>query len=1116
MLDLSRWLAEQGLGQHAAAFTRNAIAVDILDELTDADLRQLGLNLGDRKRLLKAIAALASGRKEHHAATTPRDPARRQLTIVFVDLVGSTALSLRLDPEEMRDILRAYQETVSGEVARFDGHIAKYMGDGILAYFGWPQGHEDDAERAVLAALASVGAVGRLALPGRELLAARAAVASGLVVVGDLVGQGAAREEAVVGETPNLAARLQELAAPGAVVIADSTRRLLGTLFELRALGPRRLKGFSQPVVGFHVLHERPTGSRFEAMRSGPLSAMVGRDNELALLRESWRRVETGEGQAVLLVGEAGIGKSRLVQAILDAVAGSEHVTFHYQCSPHHSGTALWPVVRQLAGAAGLAPGDADAARLEKLEALLGHGAGDVGEALPLIAMLLGVNADTRYPKEDLPPPQWRALTLEVLREHLLGAARHRPVLLVVEDTHWIDPTTLELIGQLVDRITGTRVLILLTSRPADRLALDGHAQLTRLTLDRLDRGTAEAIIDQVATDACLLPKVVAEIAARTDGVPLFIEELTRAVLESDPKGPRGTIPASLQATLQARLDRVPGVNAVAQIAACIGREFSYALLAPVSPLPETDLRAALDRLAAADLIVCRGTPPDAIYTFRHALVRDAAHESLLKAQRQQLHGRIASTLETSFPELVATAPELLAWHHSSAGSAAQAVVQWRAAATLAIRRSANLEAITHCDRAALELGHLPPSSERSRAEIELQLTKGVALRASKGYATPEAELVFSRACELCEEQGDRVRLVHALRGLWAYYYVAARWRDARRIADRLDRAAEGLDDPVAQAVREYVVGTNLLFGGAPAAASRRFQTALRFHSHSDRDSHIRHSGHDTGTLVRGHLMLAQWFLGLPEQALRTSDAGLEIARRVAHPFSQAQMLAYSAVLRALARDWAAADALASETLEVSNRFGIVTHLVLGTIVAGMATAALGRVNEGAGSIDAGLAALRRSGAGFFAPLALAHRALAHTASGDSVAALAAAAEAVRMARANEELCWEAETLRISGEVKLAAGTTGAAADAEADFRTALSIARRQCTLSIELRAAMSLARLWRDVGESKNAHDLLSPIYRRFAEGFDTPDLLEAGELLGSLGGAANGPAEASVVGSG
>jgi class 3 adenylate cyclase len=605
------------LGQYEQAFRDNDIDADVLPELTEADLERLGVaSLGHRKRLLRGTAALREGpasrpmarprsgpHGEEPGPAETRQAERRQLTLMFVDLVGSTALSGRLDPEEMRAVLRVYQDAVVGEVTRHGGHVAKFLGDGVLAYFGWPRADEDDAERAVRAGLAIVGAAGSLATPAGGPLAARVGIATGLVVVGDLIGEGSAREEVVVGETPNLAARLQEAAAPGAVVVADGTRRLLGEVFDLRPLGPTRLKGFADLAEAFRVAGERPSSSRFEARRPGRLLPMIGREQELALVLERWRQARDGEGQAVLLVGEAGIGKSRLVRAVLDAVAGEEHTALRYQCSPHHTGTALWPVVRQLTSATDLGPADDDAARLDKLEALLRQG--DVAEAVPLIAGLLGIDAGDRYPVADLTPQQRRYRTLAALVGQLLGLARRRPVLMVLEDAHWIDPTTLELVGLALDRIARAKVLMLVTSRPDNQPTLGGHPHVARLTLNRLGRGPTEAIVTRLASDRALPPEVLGEIAARTDGVPLFVEELTKAVLEA---GITGTaVPASLHASLMARLDRVPGVKEVAQVAACIGREFDYPLLAAVSPVPEPELRAVLDRLAAAELVFARG-----------------------------------------------------------------------------------------------------------------------------------------------------------------------------------------------------------------------------------------------------------------------------------------------------------------------------------------------------------------------------------------------------------------------------------------------------------------------------------------------------------------------------
>ncbi|HYI06548.1 MAG TPA: AAA family ATPase, partial [Reyranella sp.] len=534
-MEVAVWLKGLGLGRYVQAFADHSVDAEVLQHLTAEDLREIGVvAVGHRRKLLDAIDALRAGQATYSGGDPAPSPGRppplsqraerRQLTVLFADLVGSTALSGRFDPEDMSEILRSYQDAVAVAIARFGGHVAKFMGDGVLAYFGWPRAHEDEPERAVRAGLGIVEAVPRLATPAGKPLAARVGIATGLVVVGDLVGEGATREEVVVGETPNLAARLQETAAPGTVAVADGTRRLLGDVFELRPLGPTRLKGFAGSLDVFQALRENPAGSRFEAHQAGrPPPLMVGRDQELALVLERWRRAAAGEGQAVLLVGEAGIGKSRLVQAVLDVVGGEAHAALRYQCSPHHTSTALWPVVRQLGLAAGLGPADAEATRLDKLEALLRRGADDVGEVAPLVAALLGIDADFRYPAQALTPPRQRARTLAVLVEHLLGLARrHGPVLMVVEDAHWIDPTTLELIDQAFDRIADARVLALLTTRSDNQLVLGRHLHATRLNLNRLGRGATEAIVARLIGGRGLPPEVPGEIAARTDGVPLF------------------------------------------------------------------------------------------------------------------------------------------------------------------------------------------------------------------------------------------------------------------------------------------------------------------------------------------------------------------------------------------------------------------------------------------------------------------------------------------------------------------------------------------------------------------------------------------------------------------
>ena len=834
-MDVGAWLHGLRLEQYEQTFRENDIDAGLLLTLSAEDLQELGVvSLGHRKRLLAAIAALVgpadpqpSPASPAPPASTPRHAERRQLTVMFVDLVGSTALSSHLDPEEMREVLYTYQNAVTGEIARVGGHVAKLMGDGVLAYFGWPFAHEDDAEHAVQAGLAVVTAVSRLYTPARGSLAARVGIATGLVVVGDLVGEGAAREEAVVGETPNLAARLQQAAPPGGVVIADGTRRLLGELFELSELGPTKLNGFVLPVRSFQVLREQPTSSRFEARRSSRPLPMVGRDQELALAFDRWRQAVAGEGQAVLLVGEAGIGKSRLVQAMLDTVAGAESVTLRYQGSPHHAGTALWPVIQQLGFAADLKPMDAETAKVDKLEMLLRRGMEDVSEAKPLILALMGIDANARYPAQNLTPHQQRARTLTVLVEQLLGLARRRPVLMVMEDVHWIDPTTLDLIGLTIDRIAGTRVLMLLTSRPDNQPSLGGHPHVTRLTLNRLGRSPTEAIIARLTGGAGLPREVVEEIAARTDGVPLFVEELTKAVLETGTVGTRVAVPASLHASLMARLDRVPGVKEVAQVAACIGREFTYPLLAAVSSASDAELRAALDRLAAAELVFPRGTPPEASYSFKHALVRDAAHESLLKAYRQELHARIARALEEYFPETAQTEPELLARHCAEAGLAEQAADYWGQAGQQAFARSAMAEAVVQLTRGLDVLHGVSDGPEHQRRELSLQLELGQASIAARGFAAPETDRAYARAHALCLELGATPQLFRALFGRFVVHYQRAELGAAYEVARELLNCAEERSDQAAQVAGCRAIGAALFQLGELVASHAHLTRGL-------------------------------------------------------------------------------------------------------------------------------------------------------------------------------------------------------------------------------------------------------------------------------------------------
>ena len=678
-MDVAAWLRGLGLEQYAPAFRDNDVDGEVLPELTAEDLISIGVNsVGHRRKLLAAIAALGAeptrdlAQPAASATSAPISPPtseaeRRQLTVMFCDLVGSTALSARLDPEDLREVIGAYHRCCADLITEAGGFVAKYMGDGVLAYFGYPLAHEHDAEHAVQAGLALVEAAPKLTTAAGVPLQVRVGIATGLVVVGDLIGAGAAQEQAVVGETPNLAARLQALAEPGAVVIADGTRRLLGNLFELKDLGARDLKGIAGPARAWAALRASSVGSRFDALHTSGLTALVGRDEESELLLRRWSRAKTGEGQVVLLSGEAGIGKSRLTAALLERLAGEPHTRLRYFCSPQRTDSAFHPIIGQMERAAGLAYDDKPQAKLDKLDAVLAQTSTSPEDAA-LFAEMLSLPNDGRYPALDLAPEQRRQRTLEALMSQLAGLARRQPVLMIFEDVHWIDPTSLEVLGRIVDRIKTLPALLIVTFRPEFNAPWVGQPHVTSLTLNRLGEREAAAIIARLVGNKALPADVMAEIVERTDGIPLFVEEMTKAVLEAESEGaarrtvaavpsPALAVPASLHASLMARLDRLGPAKEVAQIGSAIGREFSHALLAAVARKPEAELGSALDRLVQAGLLFRQGVPPQASYLFKHALVQDAAYGTLLREPRRALHARIAETLESQFAETRKASP---------------------------------------------------------------------------------------------------------------------------------------------------------------------------------------------------------------------------------------------------------------------------------------------------------------------------------------------------------------------------------------------------------------------------------------------------------------------------
>ena len=1121
-MDIAEWLRGLGLERYTQAFQDAEVTTEVLAELTEADLRELGLPLGPRKIVLKAIEALADppttdllpeeAREEVGSKTVAIsvEAGRRQLTVMFVDLVGSTALSTRLDPEEMGDLIRNYQNTVAGEITRFEGHIAKFLGDGVLAYFGWPRAHEDEAERAARAGLSLTAAVAALAAPGDGALAARVGIATGLVVVGHLVGEEEARERAVVGETPNLAARLQEVAEPGRVVVAEATRRLLGDLFAYRDLGALRLKGFAEPVRVWSILGEGAAESRFDA-RHASTTVLVGRDQELALLLDRWERAKDSEGQVVLLAGEPGIGKSRLVHALRERLGSEPRTPLRHYCSPYHTNSALYPVIGLLERAAGLQRGEPPERQLDTLEAMLALAVENVQESAPLFADLLAIPTGGRYRPLDLSPQHKKERIFQALLNQVAGLASRQPVLALYEDVHWIDPTTLELLGRVVDRVQRLRVLTVITFRPEFAPPWTGHGHVTTLSLSRLARRQGAAVVGRVTGGKRLPDEVLEQILAKTDGVPLFVEELTKTVLESglledtgdcyELTGPLPplAIPATLQDSLMARLDRLASVKEVAQMAACIGREFSHELLAAVASLGENALGDALAQLLTAELIFRRGAPLKVGYSFKHALVQDVAHESLLKSRRQQIHARIAAVLEERFPTVAETEPEMLAQHLTEAGLAGRAVGYWLRAGRSAAERSANLEAISHLSKGLEALNRLPACPERDRQELTLQTAIGTPLIAVHGYAAPQTGAAYSRARLLCERLGDTGALFATLSGEFTYHFVRGDYGMMRQLTEEARRTSERTADAALRLAAHRLSGLTALQVGAFVEARSEFETILRLYDPSRHRPPPVHFVHDPKISALPYLAVILWILGYPEQARCWSVAALQYAEVLNQANLTAHVRVYGgAGLAELLRDTAAVRGHADAIISLADQHRLHYFRLSGLILRGWVIAQEGATEEGLALMRQSAAERLALGVGWYQIRYLCMLAATHLQAGTAEEGLGVIAQAANLVARNNDHMWEAELRRLEGELRSAQGASPA--DVESCFEQALATARGQSAKSFELRASISLARLRRDQGKHAEARALLAPVYGWFTEGFDTRDLKEAKALLDEL----------------
>jgi class 3 adenylate cyclase/predicted ATPase len=1041
---------------------------------------------------------------------------RRQLTVLFCDLVDSTVLSEQLDPEDLREVVRAYQQTCAEVIQRFEGHIAQYLGDGLLVYFGYPQAHEDDAQRAVRAGLDILTAMGtlntRLAQDTSPRLAVRIGIHTGLVVVGE-IGGGGRHEPLALGDTPNVAARLQGLAAPDTIVISAATHRLVQGYFTAAALGPQTLKGVAAPVSVYRILGTSAAQSRLDVAEATGWTPLVGREAEVALLLERWAQSQTGQGQVVLLSGEAGIGKSRLVEVLRERLVGEGVPSLALRCSPYHTHSALYPVIEDLQRRVlQWRRDEPPAVMLDTLERTLQASGLTLDEALPLVAALLSVPLpDGRYPPILLSPQQQRQRTLDALVAWLLAAAERQPVLAVWEDLHWADPSTLELLGLIIDQVPTARLLTLMTARPEFRPPWEPRSHFTQLTLGRLPRPQVETMVRRLTGGKPLPAEVLAQVVTKTDGVPLFVEELVKMLLESGlvreeadryavagPLPPLA-IPATLQDSLMARLDRLVAARAVAQLGAVLGREFTDELIRAVAPLDEATLQQGLAQLVAAELLYQRGRPPQAQYRFKHALIQEAAYQSLLRRTRQQHHQRIAQVLEEHFPETAEMQPELLAHHCTEAGLNEQAVCYWQRAGEHASDRSAPLEAIRHCTTGIALLTTLPQTLARTQHALTLHLALGAALQMAKGHAAPEVEQAYTQAYAWCQQVGETPELFPVLVGLWRFYLNRPQLHTARELGDTLLRLAQRADDPALAVLAHYALGATWFFLGALPAARTHLEEGIACYTPDQRRVPAFRMSIDPGVGCRLYAAATLWLLGYPAHAQARRHEALALAHALAHPFSLAWARYWAALVSQCRRDVPAVHEQAEAAVTLSIEWGFPFWAAQGTMLRGWALAMQGQGEAGMAQVRQGIAAYQATGAAVGVSYWCLVRAevcahLGHTAEG-----LQALAKAHTWMEQQEERHWEAEIARLRGVLLLRQPGTPPA-EAEAWVQRALDVARRQEAKSLELRAAMSLSRLWQQQDRRAEAYELLAPIYGWFTEGFDTADLQEAKALLEEL----------------
>ena len=1120
-MDITAWLRSLSLERYEQAFRENEINESVLLKLTAEDLKELGvIAVGHRRILLDAITNLRGETSATHdeasratkepnrADNTPAEAERRQVTVMFCDLVGSTALSNRLDPEDLRSVIGAYHKSVAETVARFDGFVAKYMGDGVLIYFGYPHAHEHDAERAVRAGLVLVEAVPKLTTAADMPLQVRVGIATGLVVVGDLIGSGEAQERGIVGETPNLAARLQGIAAPNTVVIAEGTRRLIGSLFELQDLGAKELKGITGVVRTWTALRASSIESRFEALHATGLIPLVGREEEFDLLLRRWVRARTGEGQVVLLSGESGIGKSRLTVALLERLATELHTRLRYFCSPQHTDSALYPIISQMERAAGLARDDTQQAKLNKLDAVLAQTSTSIDDAA-LIAEMLSIPNDGHYPALDLTPQQRRESTLEALISQLDALARQSPVLMIFEDAHWTDPTSLEVFGRVVNRIVTLPVLLIVTFRPEFEPPWIGQPHVTAMTINRMTPREVSAMIDCVVGNKLLLAGIKQDIRERTDGIPLFVEEMTKAVLEAESEAasrstvaavpsPALAVPASLHASLMARLDRLGLAKEVAQIAAAIGREFSHAVLASVARKSEADVISSLDRLIRAGLLFRQGAPPHATYLFKHALVRDAAYGTLLREPRRELHARIAKTLNENFVLIRDSQPEILAHHYYEAGLMEAAIEWWTKAGERAIGNCAYNEASAHLEKAIVLAERRSDNPAQRLLRLRLQTMHGNALLHARGQTAKETAASFTRARELAAKVEDLTERASASYGVWGVAYVGADLTVMREVAETfLGDATRWPESPEAGFAYRLVASTRW-FEGNYVDSRIHFERAVAVYDGARDSNRMSRFSYDPGVVTISNYALTLWPLGDVGRATHSVERALSLAMQSGHIPTIAVAHYYFCLFEVIRRNPDRAEPHAEAILELGRKHGLPRFLAFGKFFVGWSRWRAGN-RDGEARMREGKAMIRELKHHLYEPLISAVLAEVEADAGHLEEGLATLDAQLAENADTGQRWFDSEVHRVRGELLLRREPADVAM-AEVAFTRALKIAQHQQTRAFELRAALSLAKLYHSTDRPADAHAVLACALDGFSPTPEFPEIADAQTLLSAL----------------